>query len=274
MTARDITAHYSRVDILDRLAAELGSDGVAPEDWSIATLAPYDHFHGRGLEATEEVAAALAARPGMRILDAGSGIGGPARWIAHKYGCRVTGVDLTSGFVAAATALSARLGMSAVTDFEVADALQLPFSDATFDGAYSMNVAMNIADKAGFYRSLHRVLKPGSTLVLSEIARGEGEIRYPMPWAETAAASFLSTAEETRDGLVAAGFDVLGIGDTRAKALAFGARSREIVERGGRPPHRAVILIHGDVARDAMTNSARALRDGATVPIEVVARKR
>jgi ubiquinone/menaquinone biosynthesis C-methylase UbiE len=274
-TARDITAHYARVDLLSRLDAMLRDDGVDPARATLAELAPYDQFHGRGIEATEELGALLAPKAGDRILDVGSGLGGPARWLATQYGCRVTGIDLTAEFVEVARTLSRRLGLEDRVDFQAADALDLPFGAGTFDGAYSMNVSMNIADKDAFYRSIHRVLKPGAPLVLSEVARGDtGTIGFPTPWAATAASSFLSTRDATRSGLIAAGFDVVRFEETRAQALAFAARSRALVGQGGKPPHRAVILVHGDVAQAAMANSARALRDGAFVPIDVLARKR
>lgn len=274
-TARDITAHYTRGDLLSRLDAMLGDDGVDPTRATLAELAPYDQFHGRGIEATEELGATLAPKAGDRILDVGSGLGGPARWLATQCGCHVTGVDLTPEFVAVARTLSRRLGLEDRVDFQTADALDLPFAAATFDGAYSMNVSMNIADKDAFYRSIHRVLKPGAPLVLSEVAEGSGgTLGFPTPWAATAAASFLSTPDATRSGLIAAGFDVICFEETREQALAFAARARALVEQGGKPPHRAVILVHGDVARAAMANAARALRDGAFVPIEVLARKR
>ncbi len=151
----------------------------------------------------------------------------------------------------------------------------MPFADATFDGAYSMNVSMNIADKGAFYREVHRVLKPGAWLVLSEVAKGEGgELDYPTPWASTARTSFLSTPEETRDGLTGAGFEVVRLHSTLEEARAFGARSRAIVERGEKPPHRAVILIHGEMATQAMANTSRGLLERRIVPIEVLGRKR
>jgi SAM-dependent methyltransferase len=159
--------------------------------------------------------------------------------------------------------------------FEVGNALAMRFGEATFDGAYSMNVAMNIADKAAFYREIHRVLKPGAWFVLSENVQGQGpEVDYPTPWASSAHTSFLSTPERTRQDLTDAGFDVVRLRDTVAAALAFGARSRALVERGEKPPHRAVILIHGALAPAAMANTARALREGRLIPIDVLARKR
>ena len=85
--------------------------------------------------------------------------------------------------------------------------------------------------------------------------------------------SFLSTPDETRRGLSRAGFDVIRLHESRDEAMAFAARSREIVARGGKPPHRAVMLIHGDAAKPATANAARGLADGRIVPIEVLARK-
>jgi ubiquinone/menaquinone biosynthesis C-methylase UbiE len=274
-TAGEISAHYSRGDLLSRLDAALREDGVDPEHPSIEALAPYDQFHGRGLEATLEVAAMMQAGPADHILDIGSGIGGPARYFANRFGCRVSGIDLTSEFCDVARHLTRLLKLEQRVTFEVGDALAMPFGDASFGGAYSMNVSMNIADKGALYREIHRVLKPGGWLVLSEVAKGEGgQLDFPTPWAASAHTSFLSTPEETRRGLRDAGFDVMRLRDTLEEAKAFGARSRAMVERGEKPPHRAVILIHGEVAAQATANTSRGLSEARIVPIEVLARKR
>lgn len=270
----DIRQHYTRGDLLQRLQAALAEDGADPARPTLQALAPYDQFHGRGLEATEDLAALVQPAASDHLLDVGSGLGGPSRYMSQRFGCRVTGVDLTPEFCAVATQLTLQLGLQQQVDFHVADALALPFGDASFDGAYSMNVSMNIADKAGLYRALWRVLKPGGWLLLSELARGDGpEPDYPTPWAASAASSFLATPEQTRQGLLDAGFEMLQLEHSLDKALAYGARSRKQVERGEKPPHRAVMLIHGDVAARAMANSTRALNDGGTLPIEVLARR-
>jgi ubiquinone/menaquinone biosynthesis C-methylase UbiE len=199
----EIAAHYTRGNLLARLNAALRDDGVDPDHPSIEALAPYDHFHGRGLEATNEVAGLVQVGPSDHILDIGSGLGGPARYFASRFGCRVTGIDLTPEFCDVARHFTRLLGLEDRVGFELGNALAMPFADATFDGAYSMNVSMNIAEKRAFYREIHRVLKPGGWLVLSELAKGEGgEPDYPTPWAATASASFLSTSEETRRGLL------------------------------------------------------------------------
>jgi len=271
----NVVNHYSRGDLLLRLNAALADDSVDPSRPQIDTLAPYDQFHGRGLEATQEIAAMLKVAPTDHLLDVGSGIGGPARYMAHRFGCRVTGIDLTAEYCEVARHLTRLLAMESQVEFELGDALAMPFADATFDGAYSMNVSMNIADKAALYGEVRRVLKPGSWLMLSELAKGPGApLDYPTPWAATASTSFLATPEETRNGLEAAGFEIVQFRETTEAVKAYGARSRAMVDRGEKPPHRAVQLMHGDIAPLAMKNTARGVAEGSIIPVEILSRKR
>ena len=179
-----ISEHYASGNLAQRLAELLSQDGVDPERPTVRDLAPYDQFHGRGLEATEELATALEIGSSHHVLDVGSGIGGPARYFADRFGCQVTGIDLTDEFCAVARLLSERTGLQDNVKIEQGDALNMPFSDSMFDGAYSMNVSMNIADKDAFFKEIHRVLRPGAWLALSEIAKGSnGDVSYPTPWA-------------------------------------------------------------------------------------------
>ena len=274
-----IAAHYTSGTLLQRLNAELASDGANPAHPTMEALAPYDQFHGRGLEATEEVAGLLASRSlvsaSQRLLDIGSGIGGPARYMAKRFGCRVTGIDLTAEFCDAARHLTQLLGLEAKVDFQQGDALKMPFPDGSFDGGFSMNVSMNIADKQSLYREIARVLKPGGWLMLSELAKGPGApMDYPTPWAATANESFLATPDETRAGLETCGFEVLEFRDATEAVKAYGAKSRAAIERGEKMPHRAVQLIHGVNAMEAMRNSSRGVGEGRLVPIEVLARRK
>ena len=271
----DVVTHYTSGNLLKRLEAALRDDGVDPARPDLAGLAPYDHFHGRGLEATKEMADLLDIAATDHILDVGSGIGGPARYLSDRFGCRVTGIDLTAEFCEVARHLNRLLGFEAKVKFEQGDALKMPFADAIFDGAYSMNVSMNIADKPALYREIRRVLKSGAWLVLSEIAKGPGApMDYPTPWARTAQTSFLATQDETVRALQAAGFEIIHSRDTLRQTLDFGALSKAMVDRGEKPPHRAVQLMHGDVAPQAMANTARGLKENRILPIEVLARKR
>ena len=246
--ASDVSAHYSSGELLARLEARLREDGCDPARPTFEALAPYDHFHGRGLEATEDLANRLRISATDHVLDVGSGIGGPARYMARRFGCRVSGIDLTAEFCDVARHLASRLGLAERVSFEQGDALAMPFTDATFDGAFSMNVSMNIADKRALYREIHRVLKPGARLGLLEVVRGRGgEPDYPTPWARTAATSFLATEAETRENLAVSGFAIEHLREhdggfirlERARARHGRSRRKAAAPRGRADPRRA-----------------------------------
>src|SRR5215471_3445352 len=147
-----VREHYASEGITARILAALRS--VNGRDVAITpdTLAPIDHFHGKGVVATEELAALLKPKASDHLLDIGCGIGGPARWIAAKYGCRVTGVDLTPEFCEAARELNSLCGLADRVKILHGSALSLPLPDNSFDRAYSQAALMNVSDKRAVFR--------------------------------------------------------------------------------------------------------------------------
>jgi len=219
-----VREHYGGVALWDRVQAALERRGLLKcvIDWS--ELAPIDEFHTGGLAATREVVAALDPMAGDRVLDVGSGLGGPARLIAAQRECDVTGIDLTPEFVEVAERLTERTGLSDRVRFVCADALALPFEDGAFDAAITQHVAMNIADRARLYAEIRRVLRPGGRFALYDVVTGSaGPLTFPVPWARDPETSFLLTAEETRTAVAAAGFEELSFAD-RTDPVVQGAR--------------------------------------------------
>lgn len=114
----DITSkvreHYSATNLTDRIKSALATIALEDQTLTVAQLAPLDQFHTRGILATAELAAVARLESSTRVLDVGCGIGGPARYLASTFGCKVTGVDLSPGFIDAASYLKDRCGLSAV----------------------------------------------------------------------------------------------------------------------------------------------------------------
>lgn len=271
--ANPVARHYGSGGIAERVIAALRAAKGPDAPLTPENLAPFDHFHGRGVAATEELAAQLQPQPGERLLDIGSGIGGPARWFAAKFGVQVTGVDLTPEFCAAARALNGTTGLADRVTIIEGSALALPVPDAGFDAAYSQNVIMNIADKRLFYREAFRALRPGGRLALSNLCAGpNGEPYFPVPWATTRDTSFLATPEEMRADLIAAGFEIVSFRDITASLAEIQRRTRERIEKGEMPPI-AVDIIMGERAREMQLNSIRSVEDGRGIAIEALVRK-
>jgi ubiquinone/menaquinone biosynthesis C-methylase UbiE len=271
--AGQVEKHYASEGITARMLTALRN--VSGPDVPITpdTLAPIDHFHGKGVIATEELASELQPKASDHLLDIGCGIGGPARWIAAKYGCRVTGVDLTPAFCEAARELNTLTGLSDRVQILHASALSLPVPDNSFDGAYSQAALMNISDKRGVFREALRVLRPGGSLALSLAGAGSaGEPRYPLPWATTTDISFLATPDEIRGDLLAAGFQMVFIRDAAAAVAAALAPVLRQLETEGLPP-LGEHVVTGENAREWRINWMRSTAEGRLSMIDALARK-
>ena len=264
-TTAEVERHYNRAGLTDRILAALKEAGKDVERLTIDDLAPVDEFHSRRRLATEELARMLAPQPGQALIDIGSGLGGPSRYLAKVCDCRVSGVDLTPEFVAAATELARRVGLADKVSFRQGSALELPFADASFDLAWSQNVAMNIADRPRYYGEMRRVLRAGGRLAIQDVALGPaGDPHYPVMWADTPATSFLRTPQETRALLEAAGFQVLAWHDNTDAALAEAKAERERAAAAG-AGQRPVLGIHvvvGPTFWDKARNGQRNMVEG------------
>ncbi|UVK43184.1 class I SAM-dependent methyltransferase [Mesorhizobium sp. AR07] len=250
--------HYRATGLTERLKTVLAALG--PEDQLLTPqqLGALDQFHTRGLAATAELAQLAGIAAGMSVLDVGSGVGGPARFLAATYGCRVAGVDISEPFVDAARYLTERTGQSGQLSFQTASALELPFDDGRFDVVMLQHVAMNISDRERLYSEIRRMLKPGGRFATFDVVLAGSEPHYPLPWARTPATSFLLTIDATREAIEPAGFRMLAWQDDTEAAKAWFAQFRA----SGPPPSPNLGVVMGPDFAELATNLGRNLMEG------------
>lgn len=258
-----VAQHYRSPGLLARIENGLIAIGKAPGAASVEDLAPVDEFHVRGPLATAELIDLLRATHGMNVLDVGSGLGGPARRLARASGCNVTGIDLSEDYCAVGTALCQWTGLAHQVSLVAGDAtVRGRFAARSFDAAWTIHTAMNIADKAALYGEVARVLKPGARFVIYDILTTRlREPDYPLPWALDSSTSFLATADELLGALGEAGFRQVESLDRTLECSAFlDQASKRFAEQG--PPPLGLHLVLGPVFREMIANLARCFASG------------
>jgi SAM-dependent methyltransferase len=256
-TTTRVRAHYSATGLTDRIKSALATIAAEDQTLTVAQLAPLDQFHTRGILATGELASAAGLEPSTRVLDLGCGIGGPARYLAATFGCKVTGVDLSPGFIDAAIYLTGRCGLSDRVTFQVGDALHLPFADAAFDTVFLQHVAMNVEDRPALYAEVRRILRLGGRFATYDMVLRDGDVVYPVPWARDASTSFLLSKGETRTALEQGGFKAVLWRDDTETALDW----FEAVMAGSPPRVLNLGVVMGPDFPAITSNLARNVRE-------------
>jgi len=258
-----VEAHYTSPDLGEAILAALKAAGKDLDHLTPDDLAPVDEFHGGQRPATIRLAESVGFTGAERVLDVGSGLGGPSRFLAWHYGCRVSGIDLTAEFVRVAEMLTRMTGLVGRVDYRQGTALDLPFEDRCFDVVWSQNAAMNIGDRDRLYTEMRRVLKPGGRLALQEVAAGPGgPPHFPVQWAREPSISFLFSQGVTREKLEMAGFRVRIWQDTTEAAQVMAQARARAAE--GSPPVLGTHLILGTDWPAMFRNSARNLEERRT----------
>jgi len=257
------TGYWERDGLEHAILGALAAAGRDVNALTVDVLAPADHFHGGGKTATDRLARLAGIRPGMRVLDVGGGLGGPARTLA-TYGARVTVVDVTESFVRTGAALTARLGLADRVEHRVCDALALDVPAESFDLVWTQNSGMNIPDKERLYLDFARALRPGGVLAIQEPMAGPVQpVIFPVMWARDAPSSFLRTPPAMRAVMEAAGFRVRVWDDVTAETAGPGIAD-EI------PPYFASRIIMGD-ALDAIVRAGHRNREeGRIVSVQAI----
>ncbi|MGD8619895.1 MAG: methyltransferase domain-containing protein [Gammaproteobacteria bacterium] len=270
---KHIHGYYSPNDLYNKILDGLDQIGKDLSEVTLDDLQPVDEFHIRGDTATRELIGLANFTPDMHIIDVGCGVGGSTRRLSHETGCRVTGIDLSDQYIDAAERLTQLLAMQERVSFRAASALELPFDDDTFDGAWSIQMNMNVEDKLTWLQELFRVLKPGGRAVLYEVCGNRNSpVHFPVPWAQDGSMSYLVPPDAFRDVIAAAGFAIAAWNDKTDLAQKAFAHMQEPT---GEPdlPELGVHLLVGDDILTKAYNLHRNLDEERVSLIETVARK-
>lgn len=220
LTGDRVKRHYGREGLQDDLLAMI--EGLGGERPAAEQLALVDEFHSRARAATTELAALARLTPGMRVLDVGSGLGGPARHLAETYQVNVTGIELTADYVRVARILTERAGLADRVKFRRGNAVSAPFAMNVFDCVWMQHVLMNVADKARLFTELRRILVPGGRLAMHEVIAFDGHnLHYPLPWARNPLTSFVPRPERLRVAVESASFSLVEWKDTTTLAIQW-----------------------------------------------------
>ena len=271
-----IGRHYGSTSLVTTVQSALAAAGFGVGGIGWEALAPLDQFHVGGAKATTDLADRLGIGAGARLLDLGSGLGGPSRHLAAAYGCHVTGVDINAPFVELATFLSERSGLASTTRFVVADATDVPFESASFELAFSQHVAMNISDRDRLYSEVARLLVPHGRFAMYDVVAGNGDsIHFPVPWARDPGASFILSAKDTRQALENVGLDIVEWRDATAEGMAWqqaqaaaGQSQPDPLKRLGLP------LVMGPHFAEMVANLVRNFKEGRLRLLQAVVQRR
>lgn len=270
---KHIHSYYSPNDLYNKIIDGLHNSGIDPAKATLDDLLPVDEFHIRSKTATYELIKLAGFTSDMHILDVGCGVGGSTRRLAYEIGCRVTGVDLSDQYIDAAERLTQLFNLQNRAKFRAASALDMPFADNTFDGAWSIQMNMNIEDKLGWLKEVFRVLKPGSRAVLYELCGHKNSpVHHPVPWAQDNSMTFLVPPNEFRNVIIAAGFEIDAWTDkTDLAKVAFS----EMTEPTGEPqlPNLGTHLLVGNDILAKAYNLKRNLFEERVSLIETAAIK-
>jgi sarcosine/dimethylglycine N-methyltransferase len=150
--------------ILTKLRASRGHlDGLRPEE-----LFPHDQDHYGGLAATDELARGAQVSNGSRVADFCAGLGGTVRYLAHKYGADVTGIELTPARVSGAQELTRRVGLHGTARIVEGNVMDVPLPDASIDAVVSQEAFCHVPDVKRAVAEAFRILRTDGRLAFTD----------------------------------------------------------------------------------------------------------
>ncbi len=215
-----INNQYGQINLGSKILAALQGEGKDSIESIQEALERIEELHSRGRKATMELAQKAGLKENMRVLDVGSGIGGPARTLALEFGSHVTGIDLCQEYCQAAKIINQRLDLIEKIEIQQGNALKMPFDDGSFDFVMIQHVLMNIENKKCLFSQIRRVLRPKGLMAIYTICAGAiSPIYFPVVWANDSTLSFLLTPQELFQLIIKSDFKEIFWEDDTSKII-------------------------------------------------------
>ena len=232
MIGHERASAVTLTDLYDRISPAVEEAMIATlKTFALSVPAPrtdpyygLDRSLGSGLRAMERMTTHGDFRKYVFVLDAGSWLGGVARWLTLTYGCRVLMLDALPRPLATARRLTERARLWPRIQAVAGNFEAIPVRAGFFTQIWSMQALQHATRRQQAFDELFRVLRPGSPLVLHEIVRRSESV--PMiggPWRHGTEAEYLEM-------LAASGFDTIASADVTGERSEPSAVTRSVEE--------------------------------------------
>jgi sarcosine/dimethylglycine N-methyltransferase len=148
----------------------MACSGLSSGKLQYTQLLPYDQHHYYGTQAIDDLVRELGISEASRVINVGSGLGGPARYLAGRYGCQVLACELQDDLHRTASELTARCDLSGRVHHVAGDFLQISQHLATggYDFIVSWLTVLHIADRAELFKNCYSLLRPGGVFFAAD----------------------------------------------------------------------------------------------------------
>jgi ubiquinone/menaquinone biosynthesis C-methylase UbiE len=267
-----VNKQYGRENLSDQVLAALTAAGKDINNLTRDDLMTFDEFHIGGRAETRNLAARIPNMgPGVKVLDVGSGLGGPARTLADELGCEVVGLDLTEAYCQVAETLTERVGLFDKVTFRQGNALDMPFEDDSFDVVWTQFAGMNIDDKQRLYKECHRVLRGDGYLAFHEVLDGPTPgVIFPVFWADSDEVNFLQSADSIQRTLQETGFQQHEWVDLTQFSTEW---FENMLATAPKQPKLGFKVFVGDDTPQKAAHIIDNLRDGRIIVVQAIYRK-
>jgi SAM-dependent methyltransferase len=269
-----VSGHYALSGLIQAIENGVIRMGKTTSTVAIDDLAPVDEFHIGGRKATVDLMGQLEITPGDHLLDVGCGLGGPARFLADRHKCRISGIDLTWDYVEAGNRICEWVGLGERVKLCQSTAVSIPFRSDMFSMAYMLHVGMNIEDKDRLCLEVARVLQPRGRFAVYDVMRtADGELSYPLPWATTPESNAVESPERYKRAMELAGFEILSERNRKDFALVYFNELQSRALAASIPAPLGLHTLMGEKRQDQIKNMIESISLGRIAPIELIARK-